>query len=121
MIRQEVAVRHMPPWGVDPTVGILEELLQESRENSAPSVKLDPDGPELRGRTGMTLGPFETEVGEPLPVSIWVRRDNPFDEDDRQGMSFRWYKYDSGGRTQPGDFEFFCCWTNVMVDVSVTP
>ena len=22
MIRQEVAIRHMPPWGVDPTVGI---------------------------------------------------------------------------------------------------
>ena len=158
----------------------LEELLQESRENSAPRVKLDPDGPEVSGRTGMTLGPFETEVGEPLPVSVWVRRDNPFDEDDRQGISFRWYKYqgpgevtfevvgghrvapggrtviesemwrgadeawgtaatevvflepgdyklllqaynDSGGRTQPGDFEFFCCWTNVMVDVRVIP
>ena len=128
----------------------------------------------------MTLGPFETEVGEPLPVIIWVRRDNPFDEDDDQGISFRWHKYqgpgevmfevvgshrmapdgraviesemwleaedawgtaatevaflepgnyklllqaynDSGGRTQPSDFEFFCCWTNVMVDVTVTP
>ncbi len=28
---------------------------------------------------------------------------------------------DSGNRTQPSDFEFFCCWTNVLVEVAVGP
>ncbi len=158
----------------------LEELLQESRENSAPRVKLDADGPEVRGRTPTTLGPLNASAGQAVPVILRVRRDNPFDEEDRQPITFRWYKYqgpgdvvfapqgehrraadgrtiiesstwleapdawgsattsisfsepgdylllvqaynDSGGRTQPSDFEFFCCWTNVLVAVAVEP
>lgn len=158
----------------------LEEPLQESRERSAPRVRLDPEGPEAMGRTPITVGPYEATVGEPLPLSIWVRRDNPFREDDPTAMTFRWYKYqgpgdvaidfgagrsvapggraviasdawlesadawgeataeatfespgphrlllqvynDPGGRIQTSDFEFFCCWTNVLVDVEVRP
>jgi hypothetical protein len=158
----------------------LEELLQESRENSAPRVRLDADGPEARGRTPAMLGPYTGKAGEPIPVTVQVRRDNPFDPGDRQGITLRWYKYqgtgdvtfgvvgdnrraddgrilipssgwleaegawgeavtellfaepgeyrvllqaynDSGGRTQPSDFEFYCCWTNLILDVTVTP
>lgn len=158
----------------------LEERFQESRERSAPRVRLDPDGPEAMGRTPMSAGPYSTARGEPLSLPIWVRRDNPFNEDDRMGMTFRWYKYqgpgnvdfrftgdrpvapggraaidseswtadpeawgeasaeavfeapgdyrlllqvynDAGGRIQTSDFEFFCCWTNVLVDVVVEP
>ena len=156
----------------------LEEPRQESRERVAPRVRLDPDGPEAMGRTPVSVGPYRATAGEPLTLPILVRRDNPFNEDDRMGMTFRWYKYwgpgdvsfavtanrrvapggravidseswatapdawgeaeteatfgapgdyrlllqvynDAGGRIQTSDFEFFCCWTNVLVDVSV--
>lgn len=158
----------------------LEEPLQESRRRVAPRVKLDPDGSEAMGRTPVNLGSFEVAVGEPLPLTVQVRRDNPFNDDDRMGITLRPYKYhgpgvvtfevvgeqsraddgriliepepwleainawgaatmvvrfaapgsyrlllqaynDSGGRIQPSDFEFFCCWTNALVDVTVTP
>lgn len=29
--------------------------------------------------------------------------------------------HDSGRRYEPSDLEFFCCWTNVLVEVSVSP
>ncbi len=28
---------------------------------------------------------------------------------------------DSGGRSETSDLEFFCCWTNVIVNVTVAP
>ncbi len=158
----------------------LEEPLQPSRENAAPRVKMDPEGPEAAGRTPLAAGSYEATVNVPLPLTAWVRRDNPFDPEDRTGMTLRWYRYqgpgevrfevgeerrvavggrmvvdsetwtdgpdawgevrtdvifedpgehrlllqvynDNGGRIQPSDFEFFCCWTNVIVDVRVSP
>jgi len=156
----------------------LEERLQESRESSAPRVKLHPTGPEAVGRTPMTVGPLEVEVDEPLFLTVSVRRDNPFVVVDRMPITVRWHKYqgtgdvtfrvtgshrtagnrtviesetwrgsadawgqatteatftepgeyklllqaynDSGRRIEPSDLEFFCCWTNVLVDITVT-
>ncbi len=57
----------------------LEELLQESRENSAPRVRLAEDGPEARGRTPGTVGPLQASVAQPIPLTLWARRDNPFE------------------------------------------
>jgi len=158
----------------------LEEPIHPSRRRSAPKVRVDdPAGPVVMGRTPMTLGPFEVEVGDPLPLAVWVRRDNPFNENDRTPISFTWYKYqgpgdvkfevmgshrmvarrtlieaaawmeapdawgeatteatfgeageyklllqaynDPGRRSETSDLEFFCCWTNVIVDVRVAP
>ena len=140
-------------------------------------MRMDPAGPEVMGRTPMMVGPFEVEVGDALPLPVWVRRDNPFRENDRTPISLTWYKYqgpgdvnfevmgshrmiarrtlieaetwmeapdalgqatteatfeeageyklllqaynDTGGRSETGDFEFFCCWTNLIVDVTV--
>ena len=155
----------------------LEEPIHPSRGRSAPKVRMDPAGPEVMGRTPMMVGPFEVEVGDALPLPVWVRRDNPFRENDRTPISLTWYKYqgpgdvnfevmgshrmiarrtlieaetwmeapdalgqatteatfeeageyklllqaynDTGGRSETGDFEFFCCWTNLIVDVTV--
>ena len=157
----------------------LEERLQESRESSAPRVRLDEAGAEGMGRTPVVVGPIETRVGAALPLTVLVRRDNPFVAVDRMPISVRWHKYqgpgdvtlspvgrhraagtrivvepetwlespdawgqleteatfaeagqyrlllqaynDPGRRTEPSDLEFFCCWTNVLVDVVVAP
>ena len=163
----------------------LEEPVHPSRSRSAPKVRMDPAGPEVMGRTPMMVGPFEVEVGDVLPLPIWVRRDNPFSAHaffgdgatENEPISFTWYKYqgpgdvkfevmgshrrvarrtlieaetwmeapdawgqatteatfgeageyklllqaynDSGGRTETRDLEFFCCWTNLIADVTV--
>jgi hypothetical protein len=158
----------------------LEEPLQKSRQRSAPKVRLGSEGPVAVGRTPVILGPYQADSKEPMPLNIWIRRDNPFNPADQTRVAFRWYKYqgpgevtfqaadrhrlapggrvviepetwlessdswgsgeteasfgvpgdyrlllqvynDSGGRIQPSDFEFFCCWTNVLVDVTVVP
>ena len=83
----------------------LDEPLQLERQNSPPKIKLDPAGEEVMGRVGSTTGtitgPLEATVGEPLPLTAWVRRDNPFRENDRRSIRVRWFKYQG-----PGDVTF---------------
>ena len=86
-----------------------DEPLQLERQNSPPKIKLDPAGEEVMGRVGSTTGtiagPLEATVGEPLPLTAWVRRDNPFRENDRRSIRVRWFKYQG-----PGDVTFTPDW-----------
>jgi len=155
----------------------LEERQQDSRQSAAPMVRLDRSGEVGMGRTPLVVGPLEARVDVPLPLAVEVRRDNPYSEEDRMSMGFRWNKQqgpgdvsfrpdaslrtagtrtiidaegwntsptawaqarteatfsepgdytlllqvynDAGRRLEPSDLEFFCCWTNVLVEVSV--
>ena len=157
----------------------LEEPFQESRESSAPRVRVEGTDAESMGRTPVVVGPLNARVGAPLSLTALVRRDNPYVAEDRMPISVRWQKYqgpgdvifrpisqhraagtrivvepatwlespdawgqleteatfaeagqyrlllqaynDPGRRTEPSDLEFFCCWTNVLVDVVVAP
>ena len=159
-----------------------EQSVQHTRPDIARALnahRLDEAGAEGMGRTPVVVGPLETRVGAALPLTVLVRRDNPFVAVDRMPISVRWHKYqgpgdvtlspvgrhraagtrivvepetwlespdawgqleteatfaeagqyrlllqaynDPGRRTEPSDLEFFCCWTNVLVDVVVAP
>lgn len=50
----------------------LEEISAESRGSEAPLIRFDPNGPEGRGRSGVTAGPFEATVGNPQTLSLSV-------------------------------------------------
>lgn len=122
-----------------------------TRGGVAPLVRFQPDGPEGRGRGGMTVGPLQARVGEPLDLSVWV------DPDPRPRSLVWWFVHqgpaevsfsdpqsevgEEGGEvrtsvsfTEPGHYmlrlqaledvgelEFQCCWTNAYVEVEVLP
>ena len=129
---------------------LVDAVETDARNASAAIIKFDPDGPEGRGRTGISTGPLAARVGEPLPLSVWVY------PDPRPQNLVWWYKHQGPGEvtfspqesviaqaggevtatatfTEPGDYllrvkavenvapiEFHCCWTNGYVQVSVT-
>jgi hypothetical protein len=137
------------PGHVTSTAYMLDEPDSDARGVTAPVVRFNPGGPEVRGREGATVGPLKALVGEPLPVSVWVK------PDPRPVSLVWWFKHQGpgdvvftgadakvgkgGGDTvatarfsQPGDYmlrlqavpsvgtlEFHCCWTNMYVRVHV--
>jgi len=86
-----------------------DEPLQPSRENSPPKIKLHEGGPYAEGRVGFEGGMvsevLEATVGEPLSLTAWVRRDNPYRERDTRAIRVRWFKYQG-----PGDVTFTPNW-----------
>jgi hypothetical protein len=161
---------------------ILDEPDSPVRERAAPLLRFEPDGPQGRGRNGLTAGPLTVGVGQPLSLNISVA--GPDGSPRRTGI--QWSKHQGlgdvtfsnqniqlvlveeeekefrgalgvrfsegfliqradheGGRhvtttatfSEPGtyvlrvqavddtymDVELFCCWTNGVVEVVVTP
>jgi len=127
---------------------IVDEPMSDSRMTEAPVMRIGENGPQTRGRNGVTVGPYRVRVGEPLPLTISLEH-----PDERvwiglfhyQGMgevSFRDSELWAEGPDKtasttatfstPGeyvllvqaintvdDFEFICCWTNGFVRVTV--
>lgn len=128
---------------------VLDEPASDGRGEVAPLLKLGDDGPEARGRNGVTAGPRRVAVGEPLPLSVsvehtaertwvgWYKHQGPgevtFGEAELwverpDGKATTMARFDAPGeyllRVQTiddpvDDFEFFCCWTNGFVQVNV--
>ena len=115
----------------------------------APVLKLDADGPEFQGRTGLTVSPRTVGVGDPLSLTVWVDHPAPrswvgwtvhqgpghveFGEAEIQveqadGMATTTARFSEPGeylvRVQSifstTSFEYHCCWTNGYIPVTVT-
>ena len=77
--------------------------MQETRSTVAPTLNLlDPSGPEAMGRTGVTIGHLEANVGSPLSLTVWASRPvNPYRENDTRPIQLWWFKHQG-----PGDVTF---------------
>ena len=82
----------------------LEEPMQETRSTVAPTLNLlDRNGPEAMGRTGVTIGHLEANVGNPLSLTVWASRPvNPYRENDTRPIQLWWFKHQG----PPGDVTF---------------
>lgn len=69
---------------------------QPGRLNVAPALRLEADGTEGRGFAGVRSGPVQARVGEPLPLTVWAERDNPYREDERP-ILLRWMQHQGPG------------------------
>jgi hypothetical protein len=58
-----------PNWQIDALEG------EAGSGNTPPVIKLDARGAEGAGPGGITVGPLDTRVGVPLPVTVWARDD----------------------------------------------
>jgi hypothetical protein len=137
------------PGHVSSTAYMLDEPDSDARGVTAPVVRFNPAGPEVRGREGASVGLLKTRVGESLPLSVWVK------PDPRPASLVWWFKHQGPGDvsfagaeakvgkggahvattatfSQPGDYtlrlqavpsigtlEFHCCWTNMYIKVQV--
>jgi hypothetical protein len=77
----------------------------------SPQLRLDPDGPDIFGPDGdhVMTGPFSARVGEPIGISAWARRDNPYgmpiiegftppgSGEDTRPIRFTWFKHRGPG------------------------
>lgn len=84
---------------------LLDAKLDLASNNTPPALKFAPSGPEGRGPDGITTGPVEARVGDPLSLTLWatddeIGRENPFRPQPAKIM-LMWFKH-SG----PGDVAF---------------
>ena len=63
---------------------------------ASPLLSLERGGAQGRGPWGVTVGPVETRVGQPLPLMVWTTRDEPFRSDSRP-INLRWFKHQGTG------------------------
>ena len=73
---------------------ILDEPTSSGRGASAPFLKLEEEGAELQGRTGLWSRPRTVRVNEPLDLTAWIQHDEP-------GTWLGWTKHQG-----PGDVTF---------------
>ena len=132
----------LPPYYLDePETG--------GRGVVAPVLKLDADGPEFQGRTGLTVSPRTVAVGDPLTLTVWVDHPAPrswvgwtvhqgpghveFGEAEMQVEQADGTATTTARFSEPGEylvrvqsifsttsFEYHCCWTNGYIPVAVT-
>ena len=132
----------LPPYYLDePETG--------GRGVVAPVLKLDADGPEFQGRTGLTVSPRTVAVGDPLTLTVWVDHPAPrswvgwtvhqgpghveFGEAEMQVEQADGTATTTARFSEPGEylvrvqsifsttsFEYHCCWTNGYIPVTVT-
>ena len=69
---------------------ILDEPTSSGRGASAPFLRLEEDGPELQGRTGLWAGPRTVQANEPLDLTSWIRHAEP-------GTWLGWTKHQGPG------------------------
>lgn len=74
----------------------LEGWEQRGRLNVAPALRLEAGGAEGIGFSGVKAGPVRARVGQPLSVTVWARRDNPF-RDDPRPIRVRWMQHQGPG------------------------
>lgn len=127
---------------------VVDEPVSDGRGAQAPVMRIGEDGPQTRGRNGVTVGPYRARVGEPLTLSVSVQHPDErvwigwFHYQGLGQVSFRESELWAEGPTKtasttvtfsnPGeyvllvqaintvaDFEFICCWTNGYVRVTV--
>jgi hypothetical protein len=132
----------LPPYYLDePETG--------GRGVVAPVLKLDADGPEFQGRTGLKVSPRTVAVGRPLTLTVWVDHPAPrswvgwtmhqgpgyveFGEAEMQVEQAEGSATTTATFSEPGEyllrvqsifsttsFEYHCCWTNGYIPVTVT-
>ena len=127
----------------------LDELESPGRGDTAPGLRLQQNGSWGRGRNGIFAGPVRARVGEPLELTVWVDHpesevwvgwakhqgpaDVSFSEQNTVVDPDRRTATTAATFNEPGEyllrvqsidnpvaaFEFFCCWTNGYLEVSV--
>lgn len=128
----------------------LDDRASSGRGDVAPVITMGPDRPEARGRTGATWGPLSATVATPLELSvhvehpsaeswlIWAKHSGPgtvtfspaeFQVREEDGTGTTVATFDQPGdyvlRAQSinslGSFDFYCCWTNAYLNITVVP
>ncbi len=88
-------------WEIDALEG------EAGSGNTPPVLKFDVGGPEGAGPRGITAGPLQAKVGEPLAVSVWAhddgagRRTASRGEQRPPSVTLTWFKHQG-----PGDVTF---------------
>jgi hypothetical protein len=126
---------------------VLDEPRSPGMQNTAPVLRIEPDGPAGQGRNGVFAGPVRARVGVSLELSVsidheadelwvgWAKHQGPADvafseqntmTDSEKRASTRATFAEPGEyliRVQTidslADLEFFCCWTNGYIRVIV--
>lgn len=128
---------------------VLDEPESDGRGEVAPVIRMGEDGEEHQGRNGMTVGTYSVDAGAPLtlPVSVehpadrtwvgWFKYQGPgevsFSDSELWADGLEKRVATTARFSEPGDyllllqaiddpvddFEFFCCWTNGFVQVTV--
>jgi len=124
----------------------MDALKVDSRGYTPPLLRLEAGGPQGAGPAGVSHGPIIVQVGQPLPLRVWV-------EDGHAPSTIVWFKHQGSGRVEfaarelrierqkgdasttatffePGEymlrarvtnnvteFDRFCCWTNGYLEV----
>ncbi len=74
----------------------LDGWAQRGRLNFAPTLRLERDGPEALGFEGIVGGPVRARAGQPLDLTVWADRDNPY-QDDQRPILVRWMHHQGTG------------------------
>jgi hypothetical protein len=77
----------------------LDGWAQRGRLNFAPILRFREDGPEGLGFAGLASGPVGTRVGQPVDLTVWADRDNPYREDQRP-IRIRWMQHQGPGHVE---------------------
>lgn len=135
------------PGHLRPTY-VIDEPRSDGLGAVAPVLRIGANGEGVRGRNGVSAGPYRTRVGVPLPLSVSVEHPSErvwvgwfhhqgagtvsFGEsetvvDGRNGLVTTSATFSRAGEfvllvqaiSSVADFEFMCCWTNGWVRVTV--
>ena len=126
----------------------LDNFASPGRGDFAPVLRFGSDGPSAEGRTGVQVGPVSARVGVPLQIDVqvehplpgswllWAKHTGPGDIA-FSAHEFRVGEADGKGTTMAtfsapgtyvirvqavnslGSFDFYCCWTNGYLEVTV--
>lgn len=125
----------------------LDDLASSGLGDVAPEVRVTPGGPPAIGRTGRMMDPITVRVGAPVEIPVWVKHPRAGSwviwanhagpgtvafapsqtRVDAEGKATASATFDKPGeyllRVQSinslGSFDFYCCWTNAYLPVTV--
>jgi hypothetical protein len=80
----------------------IENLEASTSAPEAPALSFDQGGPAGRGRAGVTMGPLDVRVGDPLPLNVWV---DPLSRTEREFKLF-WFEHQGPAPVAFADREF---------------
>ena len=79
---------------------VIDAITGDANGNFPPEIRFQEDGPMGHGPRGITQGPLQAKVGEPLLIEVWAR-------DDGKGSGLAAMFLGRSGRTPPLDLAWF--------------
>lgn len=89
---------------------VIDAIVGDANGNFPPELRFQEDGPMGHGPSGITLGPLQTKVGEPVSIDTWASDDGKISgvagmfmavEGVTPPVTLSWFKHQG-----PGDVEF---------------